>query len=160
MTDSPLTSKQLERLAGVTDMYRTGENIWIGVTSDPLGPIVVGDSEEKAREAAAAREGTFTIHGPFNTPTDPEWGWEVERVTVHLRSTQDAKQKKQVEITNLAETDALFLTPSALEHFGFPYMAARYGPEAATEWYRAYAANRAEEFGGGRHWTSPVEQGL
>ncbi len=149
-----LTPPQLRRLAGIVEMRRTGEPVWVAMKPEsgmrfcqhaafasPDSAAVAGWADDQAVG--------HQIYGPFETPEGPEWDMEVVGVEITMRDVSaDTLFTKTVDVANV---DAIFMTPAATERFLLPYVMDTYGPEFATEWYRGFLRMPKVPPG---HWTS------
>ncbi len=162
----------LKRIAEAVDGNRSGKQVYVVLSGEPLNPPVgvFSDLKEANAQLTAAGKGA-QLFGPYQTALDPGGNiaacvhvtgsrWQTDRCVPPVRTVrQDDVRSLSLVITRLDGTrdsiplppnaDAVFLSLASIDKFVVPYYARMLGLPAVTamrqEAERSFAATGAQK---------------
>lgn len=138
-----ISATLLKRLGEAAHGYRGTPEVYIAAEVADAGGLEVFTSEVEASKYISSKE-DWQVFGPYGSAS-PTSGTERRISSVEVKLTyQDGETRTK---SYPADTDAVFLSMSAIEKFAIPYYTQLYGVEyAAAMWQRM--AKFAHEDGG------------
>ena len=130
MSNQVVAVSLLKRIAEAVDGYRNIDNVWVSAKLDFPHELEIFESEAEAEDHA--QKYNYETFGPYTARRNLNSPDEIIEEVVEIKITLKRGDKIEEIKLDSKNTDAVFLSESAVDKFVMPYYTQLYGVEYAA----------------------------